>query len=71
MRQDGLRRTMSELDKPARLQKIEDYWDQRGSAYVSFRASDHWYVILDGAFDYSELVEIYRALKATNRAGVL
>ena len=60
-----------EQSKPKRLQKLEDYWQARGSAYVDFRESDHWYVILDGAFDYHELVEIYRALKAANKAGRL
>ena len=59
------------MPKTTRLSKLEAYWESRGSAYVSFRESDHWYVILDGAFDDHELVEIYRALKAANKAGRL
>ena len=59
------------MTKPKRLQKLEDYWQARGSAYVDFRESDHWYVILDGAFDTVELHAIVKALKAANKAGQL
>ena len=59
-------------DKPKRLSKLEDAWQKRGSAYVSFReVNGHWYVTLDGEYDHHELVEIYRALKAANKAGRL
>ena len=60
-------------DKPARLQKLEDYWLERGGPFVAFHEQDegYWCADIKGCFADYELHEVAKALKAVNKAGKL
>ena len=59
-------------DKPARLEKIENYWEQQFRT-VEFEEQDigSWVVVIRGCFADYELHEVVKALKAVNKAGKL
>lgn len=55
-------------DKPARLQKIQEVWCNRSSAYVEFWKHDGlWFVTLDGRFSGNEAKDIGNALITANK----
>ena len=55
-------------DKPKRLDKFEDTWTSRSSAYVEFWESGGlWFVTLDGRFSGHEIKDIGNALITANK----
>ena len=60
---------LEDIMKPARLQKLEDYWLERGGPFVAFHEQDegYWCVDVKGCFADCELHEIVKALRAANR----
>ena len=64
---------LEDIMKPARLQKLEDYWLERGGPFVAFHEQDegYWCVDIKGCFADYELHEVVKALKAVNKAGKL
>ena len=55
--------------KPERLEKLENYWLERGGPFVAFHEQDegYWCVDIKGCFADYELHEIVKALKQANR----
>ncbi len=54
-------------NKPKRLQKIEDYWqDQHRQVYFEEPDAGYWHVYVKGFFADFELAEIAEALKLCN-----
>ena len=64
---------LEDIMKPARLQKLEAYWEKRLGPTVHFHEQDagYWCVDIEGCFADFELHEIVKALKAVNKAGKL
>ena len=64
---------LEDIMKPARLDKLEKYWAERGGPFVAFHEQDegYWCVDIKGCFADFEIKEIYRALMAANRLNPL